>query len=166
MAGPASERTVLLSVVDRLIDRRPGLTADPPMTWEESVRELKASLLRDIEWLLNTRRIAEPAADLMTEVQRSVYHFGIPDVSSLSADSSLSTQKLLQHVEETIRVFEPRLTRVRVLPAEQSGKERREIRFVVDALLRMDPNPERVIFDTVLETARGEFRVSGSADAR
>ena len=164
MAAPANERTVRLSVIDRLIDSEPGLAGDPTTTWDESVRQLKMALLRDVEWLLNTRRIPEPAPDHYPEVQRSVYHFGIPDVSSLSSDSDASRQKLQQHIEESIRIFEPRLTRVRVVPT-QEGMEGREIRFVIEALLRMDPNPERVIFDTVLETASGEFRVNGSDNA-
>ena len=33
------------------------------------------------------------------------------------------------------------------------------VRFSVEALLRMDPSPELVVFDTVLEVARGEFDV-------
>jgi hypothetical protein len=29
----------------------------------------------------------------------------------------------------------------------------------------MEPDPERVVFDTVLEVSSGDFDVSGSADA-
>jgi type VI secretion system protein ImpF len=164
MAAPESDRTVRLSVIDRLIDPSPRTAGDPPITWAESVRRLKESLLRDLEWLLNTRRIAEPAPDQYPEVQSSVYHFGIPDISSLSADSDVSRLRLMRHIEKSIEIFEPRLMRVRVSPTGEGG-EAREIRFVVEALLRMDPNPERVVFDTVLETASGEFRVSGGGDA-
>lgn len=164
MAAPRSERTVRLSVLDRLMDFDPRAGGDPTIPWEESVRQLKGSLLRDLEWLLNTRRIAEPATDLYPEVQRSVYHFGIPDVSSLSGDSPTSRLKLMQHIEESIRLFEPRLTQVRVTPAE-GPRRHLQIRFVVEALLRMDPNPERIVFDTVLEAASGEFHVSGGDDA-
>ena len=35
------------------------------------------------------------------------------------------------------------------------------VRFQVEALLRMDPSPEHVVFDTVLEVARGEYAVEG-----
>lgn len=159
-----NERTVRLSVIDRLIDLEPRLAGDPPTTWSESVARLKESLLRDLEWLLNTRRIAEPAPDPYGEVQNSVYHFGIPDASSLSADSDVSRLKLMRHIEKSIELFEPRLMRVRVSTPD-APSEHREIRFVVEALLRMDPSPERVVFDTVLEMASGEFRVSGGTDA-
>jgi len=38
---------------------------------------------------------------------------------------------------------------------------RHRIRFTIDGLLRMEPNPERVTFDTVLEIGSGEFSVLG-----
>ncbi len=165
MASKATERTVRLSVIDRLLDQSLGTAADPPITWSESVRRLKASLLRDVEWLLNTRRTIEPAPDLYPEAQRSVYHYGLPDISSLSGDSDVARWQLKAQIEECLELFEPRLINVRVVPVEAEDKDRRQIRFVVDGLLRMDPNPERIIFDTVLETARGEFRVSGDEHA-
>ena len=160
MATRGAERTVRPSVLDRLIDE-----ADPPSTPAETVRAFRAAVLRDVEWLLNTRRIAEPAPDACPELQRSVYHFGIPDITSLSADSDAVRKRLLRQVEECIALFEPRLsgTRVTLAPDESGG--RRRVRFVVEGLLRMDPDPERVVFDTVLETASGRFTVSGGAAA-
>ena len=32
-------------------------------------------------------------------------------------------------------------------------------------MLRMEPNPERVVFDTVLEISSGEYRVKGDGGA-
>ena len=56
-------------------------------------------MLRDLEWLLNTRRIVDPAPDACTEVQNSVYHFGLPDITSLSAESEAARLKLVRQVE-------------------------------------------------------------------
>lgn len=158
-------RTVRQSVLDRLIDLDPLVGDAAPAGWEASVRALQAAVLRDVEDLLNTRRIAEPAPDRYPETQRSVYHFGLPDVSSLSGDSEVVRRKLLRQVEECIQLFEPRLTAVRVSPVEVSDDGPRQIRYVIEALLRMEPNPERVAFDTVLEIASGTFRVSGASHA-
>jgi type VI secretion system protein ImpF len=165
MADSTADRTVRLSIIDRLIDDNPKLAADPPSTWAESVRRLKASVLRDLDWLLNTRRVIEPASDIYPEVQQSLYHYGLPDMTSVSRDSTAAARLLASQVEDTIRLFEPRLDAVRVLAVEQAGGERRELHFVIEALLRMDPNPERVVFDTVLETVRGEFRVESAVEA-
>jgi type VI secretion system protein ImpF len=159
MATPANDRTVRLSVLDRLVDDGHSV-GDGPSSWNDSVRRLKSSLLRDVEWLLNTRRIHETAPDRYPEVQRSVYHYGLPDISSMSLDPETVRRRLTAHLEQAIELFEPRLTAVRVLAVEREGEER-TVRFTVQAMLRMEPNPERIVFDTVLEPSRGEFQVSG-----
>ena len=113
---------------------------------------------------LDPRRIAEPAPARYPEVNASVYHFGLPDVSSRSADSIETQQQLAGDIEECLRIFEPRLTQVRVSIREAVEEEGRLARFVVEALLRMDPEPQRVVFDTVLETPTGTFFVRGGED--
>ncbi|MGH7505788.1 MAG: type VI secretion system baseplate subunit TssE [Longimicrobiales bacterium] len=157
------ERTVRQSVIDRLIDRQPGI-GDAPLTFNQSVTELKRSLLRDIEWLLNTRRIAEPASDAFPEVQRSVYHYGLPDITSISGDPETVQRRLVRSIEESLQLFEPRLTGVRVQAIDSQETGTRQIRFVIEGLLRMEPNPELVVFDTVLDSTSGTFHV-GAADA-
>jgi len=54
---------------------------------------------------------------------------------------------------------------VRVTVAAVGEIARREVRFVVEALLRMEPSPEQVVFDTVLEISSSTFEVKGQADA-
>jgi type VI secretion system protein ImpF len=159
MATPASERTVRLSVLDRLRD---GPDPAGGGSWRESVEDLRRSVLRDVEWLLNTRRIFERAPASCPEVQRSVYHYGIPDVSSMSHNPETVSVHLVRHLEEAIQLFEPRLMSVRVVPTATEG---RAVRYTVEALLRMDPNPERIVFDTVLEPGRGEFQIAETDDA-
>jgi type VI secretion system protein ImpF len=157
------ERTVRQSVIDRLIDRTPG-RGDAPMTFNQSVAALKRSLLRDVEWLLNSRRIAEPASDAFPEVQRSVYHYGLPDISSLSGDAEAVQRTLVRSIEDALQLFEPRLTAVRVQAVESEETGTRQIRFAIEGLLRMEPNPELIVFDTVLDSTSGTFRV-GATDA-
>jgi len=157
-------RALQQSVLDRLLEEEdpPGAAGTP---WSRSVARLKAALLRDLEWLLNTRQSIEPAPPSHPETQRSVHPFGLPDLTSLPAGSDEVRRRLLRQVEEAIQRFEPRLSRVRVTAAEGAAGGGREVRFTVEGLLRMDPEPERVAFDTVLETASGTFRVNGGARA-
>jgi type VI secretion system protein ImpF len=143
----------------------PRVGNDPSISWEGSVRALEAAVLRDLEWLLNTRRIAEPAPDSYPETQRSVYHFGLPDITSLTGGTEVMRRRLVRQIDECIERFEPRLTAVRVSPIEVEAGQRRQLRFVIEAFLRMEPNPERVSFDTVLEVGSGTFRVSGGSHA-
>lgn len=149
-----AERIARRSVLDRLIQ-----TGEPePRTAAESVTALKVSVLRDIEWLLNTRRIADPAPAVLNELVDSVYHYGLPDITSVSADSPSVRRELLRQVEECIERFEPRLAGVRVSepPAEEHS---RHIRFHVEAMLRVGPDPEPIQFDTVLDPTSGRFNV-------
>ncbi len=155
---------VRLSVLDRLMDDSPRGTAAKPTSWAASPEDFKATFLRDLEWLLNTRRVPEPMPKY-PELQRSVYHYGLPDVTSLSADSADVQQRLARDIEECIRTFEPRLSSPRVRLAANSEKGERRVRFVIEGVLRMDPHTERIVVDTVLETPTGKFMVAGDLDA-
>jgi type VI secretion system protein ImpF len=165
MKAPGTERTVRLSLLDRLVDEQPKMPADEAMTWRESVELLKASVRHDLEWLLNTRRIPEAAPDAFGELSRSLYHYGFPDITSLGRDSRETRTRLIRQVEETVAAFEPRLAGVRVSLTESSDDGKRQLRFLIEGLLRMEPNPERVVFDTVLEISSGEYRVRGDGGA-
>lgn len=166
MARTEIERSVRQSVLDRLIDTEPGLAADPPPTLAASVRQLKANLRRDLEWLLNTRRPPLAIPEDFEETRHSLLTYGLPDITSMSRDSMATRNALLREVEEAIAHFEPRLAEVRVQLVETEGPNAvRELRFVVEALLKMDPNPEQVVFDTVLELASGDYSVKGVGGA-
>jgi type VI secretion system protein ImpF len=159
------ERSVRGSVLDRLIDERPRDSVEVPPSWTDSVRALKIAVRRDLEWLLNTRRIAEPAPEAYEELYRSLYHYGFPDITSLGRDAKDTRARLIRRIEETLSIHEPRLANVRVTLGEADGDERRQLRFLIEALLRMEPNPEQVVFDTVLEIASGEYHVKGDGSA-
>ncbi len=166
MAKRELERTVQASVLDRLTDEDPRSTVDPRMTYAESLRAFKAGVQRDLEWLLNTRRTTDTDVDALEEVRKSLYYFGMPDITSMSRDSLPARTQLLQQVEETLALFEPRLGQVRISMAEMEGElHRRELRFIVEATLRLDPTPEQVMFDTVLHFASGQIDVAGVAHA-
>lgn len=162
-----SEQLVTLPLIDRLTDLEPRLAADPPITRAQSIRLLKASLRRDLEWLFNTRANAEtPPQNVMPEVYRSVFNYGLPDFSHVSM--SLHSQRVLlqRQLETAIGLFEPRLTGVQVRMLDQAYEAGRALRFQVDGFLKTDPAPEHVSFDTVLDVPSGEYAVKGETGAR
>jgi type VI secretion system protein ImpF len=159
------ELLIEASVLDRLIDDDPGLAGDRPINRAESVRAYKAALHRDLDWLLNTRRSEDPDPGRLPELARSVYHFGLPDITSLSRDSGESLAKLAQYVEQALASFEPRLTNVSVSVAPRENQPFADVRFLVDAVLRLEPSPERITFDTVLHKGNGDLEVAGVRDA-
>jgi type VI secretion system protein ImpF len=72
----------------------------------------------------------------------------------------------VRNIEEAIIDFEPRLGSVHVsLVDEDDDPTRRQVHFLIEAMLRVDPSPEPVVFDTVLEVASGEYQLGGDAGA-
>jgi type VI secretion system protein ImpF len=147
-------RTARQSLLDRLV------RSDQPESnsWDDSVKELKKNVLRDLEHLLNTREMGTPAAAPHVELERSIYNYGLPDFASMSADASSTTTRLLRSIEREIELFEPRLKDVKI--SRDVGSKNRSLSFVIEATLRMDPHSERVEFDTVLEMHSGRFTLT------
>lgn len=166
MPRPSQDAPVTLSILDRLTDLEPkNRTTEAPLSRAESVRRLKAGLRRDLEWLLNTRRISGESNGNSSELAQSVYHFGVPDFSTFNIGSPKDQAKLMRTIKNTVDLFEPRLAGVRLSVLESNAQGTRSVRFRLEGLLRMDPAPEHVSFDTVLQLTTGDFQVRGSGDA-
>jgi type VI secretion system protein ImpF len=157
--------TVTLSVLDRLLDQEPSTQVESPLSRSQSVRLLKSAVRRDLEWLLNTRRAFPEPDESLKEVNRSLYLYGLPDFSSYTMASSADQTQLLRHLLTAIRLFEPRLANVRVVPLENSAIGFQEFRLRIEGLLLMDPAPEPVSFDTVIELRSGVCRLTGGTSA-
>ena len=153
-----SEARITLSVLDRLIDSEPGRPADPPPTRSRSLRELKHAVRRDLEWLLNSRRSILPLPPDLEQTGRSLMLYGLPDFSAASVSSPGDQAQILRTLEEAIEQFEPRLQGVSV-SLETGGGTERALRFRIEAQLQVDPAPEPVTFDTMLQLYSGEYEV-------
>lgn len=165
MARGEPESTVTLSLLDRLIDLEPLNPHEAPVSRSQSVRMLKSSLRRDLEWLLNSRRIAEPAPEEFAQLVQSLYHYGLPDFAALNAASPRDKNYLLRTLEEAVTLFEPRLKNVRVTPIDAPGMQARALRFQIEGLLMMDPAPEQISFDTIVQLSTGEYTIKGERSA-
>jgi len=162
MSRSFSEPAVKLSVFDRLIDLEPKNARELPLTRAQSVHLLKESVRRDLEWLLNTRLVAMPPDERLREVNRSLYVYGLPDFSAYSLSNPEDQNRLVRHLQTAIRRFERRLANVRVVPSEVSSDGTRTWRFRIEALLVVDPAPEPITFDTVLQLTSGEYEVANA----
>ncbi len=154
-----SGRAVQLSILDRLTDDEPGVRTEAPITREKSVRMMRAAVQRDLEALLNTIRIAEAVPDAYTELRDSLWLYGLPDINSISLQNQQDEERLLRSLERAIQQFEPRLSRVRVTSYDRILKSRQIVEFHVEAMLMIEPAPERIAFDTILEIGKGSYRV-------
>ena len=159
MATRPNDVPVKLSVLDRLLDDERGKLQDVPQTRSKSLAQLKEAVRRDLEWLLNTRRVAMPVPEDLQEAYRSVYMFGLPDLTTLSLANPKHQVRLVRAIQHALKTFEPRITNVRLIDLGIPEKGSRVLRLRVEGTLRTDAANELVSFDTVLELASGTYEV-------
>jgi type VI secretion system protein ImpF len=94
-----------------------------------------------------------------------LYVYGLPDVCSLSLSSTRDFRRLSRAMESALATFEPRLRSIRVALVPVSDKTSRVLRFQIEGVLRLEPVPEHVTFDTTLELTSGEYDVRGEPGA-
>ncbi|MBV9157466.1 MAG: type VI secretion system baseplate subunit TssE [Acidobacteriaceae bacterium] len=164
MAKNRGDGPVTISVLDRLI-HDPNELESAFETRLGSLRKLKEAVRRDLEWLLNTRQpvIGAPEG---SEAQNSLFMYGLPDITSMSVKSTRERKRLTEAIQTAVAKFEPRMANVRVNLVTVGEDRVPNLRFVIEGLLRVDPSPEQVSFDTVLELSSGEYKVQGETSAR
>ena len=155
-----SNAPLRLPLLDRLLDDEPKAKSEAPLTRSASLAKLKIAVRRDLEALLNTRRTPDNIPDGSVEILRSVYYYGLPDITSMPANFLYEQTKLLQAIEMAVKTFEPRLDGVRVSLVPVTGQSR-VLRFVIDGMLRIDPLPEHVVYDASIELTSLEVQISG-----
>ena len=155
---------VTLSVLDRLLDDEPKSKVEGPLTHSKSLAQLKVAIRRDLENLLNTRCTIEPLPESSAETRRSVFNYGVPDITEIGQNFLYEKERLLAEIESAVRLFEPRLDDVKVAVVPATGAAR-VMRFVIEGMLKIDPAPEHVVFDAALELTSGEYQLIGDASA-
>ncbi len=152
-----------LSLLDRLIDEEPDKLRDPPLSPAESIAALRRSVRRDLEALLNTRRRWRSWPEGYIELGVSPLGYGISDFSAGAFNDPRRREWLRSDVEQTIRRFEPRLARLRVTLMEPKDELEARQHLHIEALLRIEPSPEPIAFDTLVDAATAEVMVKASA---
>jgi type VI secretion system protein ImpF len=121
MADLALQERLQPSLLDRLTDDEPTHQQESRAQRVFTLAQLRAAVLRDLSWLLNTGNLTS-SADLTDcpEVARSVLNYGLPDLAGRTA-SGFAPEDVERIVREAIVTFEPRILR-----------ESLEVRVVVD----------------------------------
>jgi type VI secretion system protein ImpF len=147
------------SMLDRLIDTdssRPGQRA------VYNIQQILSAVRRDLENLLNTRQTPDPRIEDHPELARSVFNYGLPDITRRSASTGEERSEICELVEQIIERFEPRLKAVRAVALEPRPGDLQTVRFEIHARLNVDPSPD-VTFGTVLElTGHASIQASES----
>ncbi len=159
MVRPSSSQPLVPSVFDRLIDDNPGVSEDTDSSRSQLLRELRESVRRDLENLLNTRLPCHDFEGGMDQLEYSVVNYGIPDFSGNNLVSSREKEQFRRQLEKVISYFEPRFKSVRVELVDSTNETDRTLRFRIDGLLNVQPAVKPIVFDSSMEPVTQNFRV-------
>jgi type VI secretion system protein ImpF len=158
------DQSLVPSVFDRLLDDDPTNSREPPTSRRQVLRDLKRSVSRDLENLLNTRQYWGEWPAALEELDQSLVNYGIPDFSGINMSVPSERVRLREMIQRVIEEFEPRFKTVKVKLLENSDSFDRTLRFRIDGLLIADPAPEPVVFDSQLEPTTATFEVKQQTD--
>jgi len=151
MSDKTHSARIRLPLLDRLLDADPDSPRDAPRSQALAVETLRQAVRRDLEALLNARRRRLPPPSGLAELPVSPVGYGVPDPTAGSFTEEERRNALGREVQATIARFEPRLTNVRVqLRKEERESIDRVLRIRIEAILRTDPVPEQISFETVV----------------
>lgn len=167
----SSNIRVRRSVLDRL------LATDAPdgLVMTQTIEQLRDSVARDLETLLNTRAPFDfEQLPGWPQVRSSVLTYGVRDFVGLVLSNSEEQRHIARSLAQAVEAHEPRLSRVRVLFAERAergghrGAHRAgaaqaasgSLAFTIHAWLVVHPAQESVSFDAVLQPAAARFAVT------
>jgi type VI secretion system protein ImpF len=154
------------SLLDRLTDDDPTNPKESADKRVLSLTQLKASVLRDLAWLLNTTSLLDADATLHTPAGTSVVNFGLPALAGNSA-SNVDVPALETLIHQAIATFEPRILRhtLRVRARATAEMNHNALSFEIEGDLWAQPVPLRLMLQTDLDLETGHVRVV-NADQR
>ncbi len=150
------------SILDRLVDNDPTQLQDQDKSRMQHLRELRYSVKRDLENLMNTRfRILAPS-EQHTQLEKSLLNYGLPDLATVNISDVEKKRQFIKSLEATLAHYEPRFKTVKVVHTQNKELNDRTLRFRIDATLYADPAPEIIIFDSVLDPVFRTIKVEES----
>jgi type VI secretion system protein ImpF len=159
-AGRRASVSASMPLLDRLTDAEPDRAVDRPASPLETVEQLRRAVHRDLEALLNARRPWRSVPENLAALRLSPLAYGMPDFTAGAYNDRQQREVLRGEIEETIRRFEPRLTRVQVRLSDDGSLLRSTLRLSIDALLLTHPAPEPIVFDTTVDTTTADVVLS------
>jgi len=125
-----------------------------------SLEEMKDSVARDLEALLNTRTVApEEAFRRFPECARSIVAYGLHDFAGLSLSSFDDRAFICRSLEAAIARHEPRLRNVQARLELRDDAVNR-LNFSITALMVVSTAHEPVNFDAVLQPSSQHYTIS------
>lgn len=127
------------------------------------VEQLKDSVARDLEALLNTRIALDVAhLDAYRHARASILHYGLIDFAGFCLTSSLDRAAVCASIEDAIATHEPRLQDARAVLEPQAGDVNR-LHFAIHARINVDGLLEPVNFNAVLQPSSLHYEINRTA---
>lgn len=161
MARVRESQPLLPSILDRLIDNEPEVQQETPASRHQVLREMRESVRRDLETLLNTRIRPLEVPDNLDELKTSLVNYGVPDFTGMPLSAAEDRVAFGRRLERIIKEYEPRFKSVKVMLLSNSEPMDRTLRFRIEALLNVDPAPEPVLFDSIMHPVKEGIEVKG-----
>ena len=144
---------------DRLSDEAPHQAVEGSAQRLYSLADYTASLVRDLETLVNTRQhIDAQSLDAFPHLRGSLLEYGLPDFTSKGLLNPEDRTQVRLQIKQAIESGDRRFRHVRVQLLE-SLPQQRQLTFRVDALLRLPETTRQVSFDAVLQVNTQAYTV-------
>lgn len=128
-----------------------------------TLEQLKDSVARDLEDLLNTRcALSDELLEAYPECAASIVNYGLIDFAGMCLSSSEDRARICAALKTAIERHEPRLRNVQAWLERESGSINR-VSFAISATLAGLAMTEPVNFDAVLQPSSLHYSINRSA---
>jgi len=146
------------NLFEQLFDDSPQQVGDQLLIRRLNIDELKTSVARDLEALLNTRSVVGKCVEKFELVRSSILNFGILDFVGLSSANPMDCDYICRQIASTVEQQDSRLKNVRV-SLDIGAVEVNQLCFSIEALLKVYPAQELVSFDAFFEPSSQRYQV-------
>lgn len=169
MAELTTKERLQPSLLDRLIDDHPDERQESRNQRVLSLRQLKACVIRDLAWLLNTGNLEE-TTDLMDfeQIKSSVLNYGMTGLTGHTA-TTLDTSEIERQLHQAIVDFEPRILRNTIkvhMRVDEEQMNKNAVQFEIEADLWAQPLPLRLFMRTEMDLETQHVTISESASQK
>ena len=164
MAEVGARDTLQPALLDRLTDRDPTSKVESREERVITRSQLRASVLRDLTWLLNTTNVfGELNLAAYPLVAQSTVNYGLAPLSGKLV-STLDLPELSRLLKEAILRFEPRILAgtlsVRGVALTDAGAHHNVLSFQISGELWAQPYPLELLLKTDVDLENGEVSIT------
>ena len=163
MADLSSQERLFPSLLDRLTDDQADKKSETRDQRVFSIHKLRAAVLRDLAWLVNTCHLA--ACEDLSQyplVEKSVLNYGIPDLTGKTV-SGLEVHDVQNAIRQAILDFEPRILADTLEVRGEKPVDAptgNSLTFEIEGELWSRPFPERLYLRTELDLETGAVNIT------